>query len=406
MSSEMKAVVAAFAVSLLVAATGAAASGELDAAMGKALFERDWVPAPTSTDASDGLGPLFAARSCAGCHAGPTLAARFTDASDGRIAGRGFVIRFGDADGRPDSLYGRLLQQQAVQSMKPEGRVVLLASADPLKSYTYDLELMRGSLDPTTHVSARLAPPLVGRAALERIDADAVIARADPDDRDHDGISGRARMIATDSGEALGRYGWKAQSTGLEVQIADAFAIDIGLSSALRPFPHGDCTEREPDCMAAPTGASDRYGGNELAPEIVGLVAAYVRSLPLNARSGNDIAAVNLFASTGCAACHVPEMAAEGGGTVAVHTDLLLHDMGPALDDGVGEPGVASAEWRTAPLVGMAPVGGRRYLHDGRAATIDAAIRAHGGEASAALARYLALSETERQALAAYVESL
>ena len=99
-------------------------------------------------------------------------------------------------------------------------------------------------------------------------------------------------------------------------------------------------------------------------------------------------------------------MPAEGGGTVAAFTDLLLHDMGPALDDGVGEPGVASAEWRTAPLVGMAPIGGRRYLHDGRAATIDAAIRAHGGEASAALSRYLALSDNERQALAAYVESL
>ena len=94
-------------------------------------------------------------------------------------------------------------------------------------------------------LSPRLAPPLVGRAALERIDADAVIAHADPDDRDGDGISGRARMIATDGGEALGRYGWKAQSAGLEAQIADAFAIDIGLSSALRPFPHGDCTPRE-----------------------------------------------------------------------------------------------------------------------------------------------------------------
>ncbi len=401
----MRIVAVSLAVSALVAATGAMASGDLDAVMGKALFARDWVAAPASTDAADGLGPLFAARSCSGCHAGPTLGARFIDAPEGRIAGRGFVIRFGDRDGNPDPLYGHLLQQQAVQGMKPEGRVVLLASADPSHSYTYDFEPMRGPLAPATHLSPRLAPPLVGRAALERVDAKAVMALADPDDRDGDGISGRARMIATDGGEMLGRYGWKAQSVSLDVQIADAFAVDMGLSSALRPFPHGDCTAAEPDCMAAPTGESDRYKGQELAPEIVGLVASYVRSLPSPAPN-NDTRAAALFVATGCAACHVPDMPAEGGGAVTVHTDLLLHDMGPALDDGVGEPGVASAEWRTTPLVAMAPGGGRHYLHDGRAATVDAAIRAHGGEASAALSRYLHLSDEQRRALVAYVESL
>ena len=93
----------------------------MDAVLGKALFERDWVPAPTSTDASDGLGPLFSARSCKGCHVGPSLAARFTDAPDGRIAGRGLVMRFGDSEGRPDPLYGRLLQNQAVQGMQRRG---------------------------------------------------------------------------------------------------------------------------------------------------------------------------------------------------------------------------------------------------------------------------------------------
>jgi CxxC motif-containing protein (DUF1111 family) len=401
----MRVVLAALGISALVAATGAAASGELDAVMGKALFERDWVPAGASTDASNGLGPLFAAKSCAGCHAGPALAARFTDAPEGRIAGRGFVMRFGDAEGRPDPLYGHLLQGQAVPGMNPEGRIVLIASADPEKGYTYDMELTRGPLDPATHLSPRLAPPIVGRAALEKIDAAGVIARADPDDRDGDGISGRARIVATDGGDALGRFGWKAQSTSLDVQIADAFAMDIGLSSALRPFPHGDCTEREADCMAAPTGVSDRYDGNELSPDILSLVAAYVRSLKAPTPSA-DKAGASLFAATGCGACHFPEMPAAGGGTVAVHTDLLLHDMGAALDDGVGEPGVASAEWRTAPLIAMAPGGGRRYLHDGRAATVDAAIRAHGGEAGAAVSRYLALSDDERRALAAYVESL
>ena len=398
----MRIVAAALLSSVLVAATGAAASGELDAVLGKALFERDWVPAGASTDAANGLGPLFAARSCAGCHAGPTLAARFTDAPEGRIAGRGFVLRFGDAEGRPDPLYGHLLQGQAVPGIAPEGRVVLLASADPEKGYTYEMELMRGALDPATRQSARLAPPLVGRTALELVDADAVAAHADPDDRDGDGISGRMRLIDG----ALGRFGWKAQSPSLEVQIADAFAMDIGLSSALRPLPYGDCTERQTDCMEAATGASDKYEGHELAPEIVGLVAAYVRSLeppkPSPLRTGGAM----LFADVGCASCHVPTLLAIDGGPVTTFTDLLLHDMGPGLDDGVGAPGVTSSEWRTAPLIGMAEGNGRRYLHDGRAATLDAAIRAHGGEAESARARYLALSESECRALVEFAGAL
>jgi CxxC motif-containing protein (DUF1111 family) len=398
----MRIVLAALGISAIAAATGAAASGELDAVLGKALFERDWVPAPASTGTADGLGPLFAARSCAGCHAGPTLAARFTDAPGGRIAGRGFVLRFGDAEGRPDPLYGHLLQGQAVQGITPEGRVVLLAFEDSERTYTYDLELMRGGLDPATRQSARLAPPLVGRAALELADADAVAAHADPDDRDGDGISGRMRMIDG----ALGRFGWKAQSASLEVQIADAFAMDIGLSSALRPSPHGDCTERQTDCMEAATGESDKYEGHELAPEIVGLVAAYVRGLEPPKPSPLKIGGAKLFTDAGCASCHVPTLLAIDGGPVTTFTDLLLHDMGPGLDDGVGAPGVASFEWRTAPLIGMAEGNGRRYLHDGRAATLDAAIRAHGGEAESARARYLALSESERRALVEFVGAL
>ena len=91
---------------------------------------------------------------------------------------------------------------------------------------------------------------------------------------------------------------------------------------------------------------------------------------------------------------------------MTAYTDLLLHDMGPDLDDGVGAPGVASAEWRTAPLIAVSGGEGRRYLHDGRAPDLDAAIRAHGGEGKGARTRYLALSDPERQALIDFVGSL
>lgn len=399
----MRIAAAAIAMSAIAAGTGAVASGDMDAVLGKALFDRAWVPAPSSTDAANGLGPLFSARSCSACHAGPALAARFTDAPDGKVAAGGFVVRFGSADGRADPAYGRQLQNQAVQGMPSEGRIVLTGTATG--NLDHAVELVRGPLDAATRQSARLAPSLLGRAALERIDPAAVLALADPEDRDGDGISGRAHMIKSRAGPRLGRFGWKASITAIDQQIAAAFAMDMGLASALRPLPAGDCTPQQADCLAGPHGTSERYQGQEISDEMLTLVAAFVESFDVPKRPGNAIGA-RLFADTGCAACHVPGLPDRNGGEVLAYTDLLLHDMGPSLDDGVGEADAASAEWRTAPLVAVSVGEGRRYLHDGRAPTIDAAIRAHGGEAEAARARYDALSEAERSALVAFVESL
>lgn len=405
----MRTLAAAFVVAALIATAGFAATAldpQMAAVLGKALFERDWVPAPASTDSADGLGPLFAAKGCSGCHAGPALAARFTAAPDRHVAARGLVVRFGDAEGHSDPLYGALLQNQAVQGMLPEGRIVLTsadAARDPLE---VTVTLDRGPLDPATHKSVRIAPPLPGRDALERIDDAAVVALADPEDRDHDGVSGRARMLASDSETMLGRYGYKAGAATLKDQIADAFATDLGLSSARRPFPHGDCTVAETDCMAAASGESARSAGRELSDDVFDVLAAYLKSLPTPQHAANASAGGKLFAATGCAACHVPAMPARDGGSVSAYTDLLLHDMGAALDDGVGAADVDSAEWRTAPLIAVSTGNGRRYLHDGRAPTLDAAIRAHGGEAENARGRYLALSDADRQALVTFVGSL
>jgi CxxC motif-containing protein (DUF1111 family) len=135
-------------------------------------------------------------------------------------------------------------------------------------------------------------------------------------------------------------------------------------------------------------------------------VAAFVRSLDARPADSAQQADRALFAATGCASCHVPEMPGADGGPVRAYTDLLLHDMGEGLDDGMGEPGVASSEWRTAPLAALAPRKDRRYLHDGRAATLDAAIRAHGGEAAAAQTRYADLDASDRRALLAFLEGL
>lgn len=384
-------------------ATSPASARDLDAAIGKALFDRAWVPAPASTNADDGLGPLFNARACAACHrnAGP---ARVLRAADATLTGQGLVVRFATANGAPDPFYGHQLQDRAVPGLRTEGRLAFTTTdTGPLD---WSLALDGPPRAPGVRAGLRLAPSLTGRAELARIDAAAILAAADPDDRDGDGISGRARIVATRDGRSEpGRFGWKASVADLPTQVAGAFALDMGLSSRIAPLPYGDCTQAETGCLAAATGIRPGDGGQELDDTIVRLVAGFVatRTAP---PPPDEPAAFRLFTTTGCAACHRPTMPGATGASLRTFTDLLLHDMGPVLDDGVGEPGVTSAEWRTAPLVDLAPGDGRRYLHDGRAATIEAAIAAHGGEGAPARARYATLAPADRQSLLRFIEGL
>ena len=381
----------------------ALAHADLDAVVGKALFERVWVQAPATTDAADGLGPLFNERSCASCHRGGG-GASFARSTEGAWSVRGVAVRLGDADGHGDPVFGRQLQTHAVAGLKPEGALRFSDAAGvPEPAITID-----GKLATATRLSVRQAPSLFGRTAFDQATDASILAHADPDDRDGDGISGRPNLITRNGGTAIGRYGWKAETADLPEQIAHAFALDIGLSSPGAPRPHGDCTVAETDCMGAPTGESAGFGGRELSAEMVGLVAAFVRSLPDGAdAAASSAAGAKLFTAAGCGACHVPALADAAGHPVRTYSDLLLHNMGPGLDDAVGEPGVASAEWRTAPLIGLANGGSaRRYLHDGRADGVDAAIRAHGGEAAGAVARYGTLDDDDRRLLTEYLETL
>lgn len=390
---------------LLLGAGSPALPHDLDAAIGRALFERAWVPAPASTAADDGLGPLFNARSCAACHrgGGPAQIAR---ADDGAMRGSGLVLRFGTAAGAPDPVYGRQLQDRAVPGLRSEGRLHLSAVGEPGR-LAGTAELFGPPLAPGVRSGLRLAPSLAGRADLARIDAAAILAGADPDDRDGDGVSGRARIVGDADGRPLpGRFGWKAAVPDLPTQVAVAFAFDMGMSSRGAPFPHGDCTPIETECRAAPTGVGPGDNGEELDDTIIDLVARFLETRTAPAAPADPVAR-NLFAATGCAACHRPQLPDAAGTPVRAYTDLLLHDMGADLDDGVGEVGVASAEWRTAPLVDLGNRDGtRRYLHDGRAATVEQAIAAHAGEAAGARARYDALDPADRAALLTFIEGL
>ncbi|WP_052340818.1 di-heme oxidoredictase family protein [Salinarimonas rosea] len=373
------ALAAALAACVLV--PSAHADDRMSRVLGEALFERAWVPAPSSTRANDGLGPLFNARACVSCHVGLVRAPTRVGA-DGVVTSETLVLRLSDAAGRPDPVYGTQIQTAAVPGFAPDG----LLRRTPGGYAPHGLA--RGALAATTRTGARIAPALRGLGRLEAVPDAVLAAAADPEDRDGDGISGRF----------VGRFGHKAQARDLAEMTAIAFAADLGMSTTHRPAAEGDC----PTCRAAPHG-----GTPEIVDEIVGLVAAYLAAVPPPPEPAPDAAGARLFAETGCAACHAPALASPDG-EVRAYTNLLVHDLGPGLDGGATEPGIAPGEWRTAPLWGLsrALADGAGLLHDGRAATVAEAIAAHGGEAAGARTAFDRLAAGERARLLRFVEGL
>ena len=375
---------------LLLLASSAQADEGLDRRMGKELFERNWVQAPSTTRASDGLGPLFNARSCAACHPGGG-AVGFEPSAEGSHS-VGLVARFAYESDSSDPFYGRQLQTAAITTQSPEGRVWLDPDGRPA------LNLSGPPLAARSGIGFRRAPTLAGRGLIATIPDAAILGAADPEDADGDGISGRARMI----GERVGRFGWKADHATLEDQVASAFSMDMGLSSRRDPDHFGDCTMQQPDCRLAHDGSDALGEGFELSEAVVDLVSLYVATLGKE-RPG-AASGLALFEEAGCAACHMPVV--EGtDGPVGIYSDLLLHDMGAANADGFSMPGVLASEWRTAPLIGLS-TSNSRMMHDGRAATAREAIGLHGGEASAARDAFAALAPAQQEELLRFVEGL
>lgn len=333
----------------------------MEIALGRALFDKLWVPAPASTGGSDGLGPLMNARSCAECH---------PDLGRGRIEGAQSALTLRLMP--PDPVLGAQVQTRAVPGLAPETGAALATGVQ---------------------VSPRLAPSLAGMGLIAAIPPAQILALADPDDRDGDGISGRAAQTP----EGLGRFGLKAEETSVRGQITAALHLDLGLSTQDHPQPWGDCTPAQTACRrAAPAGDPD------VTEAALQALESLLRHAPVPARTQAEPEGEALFVALGCAACHHPGFvtAPDPDPDLSLQpirpwSDFLLHDMGPELAAG-------SAEWRTAPLWDLAPP----YLHDGRAATLDAAIRAHGGEAASARARYGALDAADRATLTAFLESL
>lgn len=427
---------------------------ELDFKVGNGLFKKLWVSSPSSTLASDGLGPLYNARSCQRCHLkdgrghppeapGDDATSMFLRISvpapdDAPISEiEAFLLSIGPGDQgrtRPHPVYGGQLQDKAVAghpaeaqlSVTYEERQVALSDGETatLLEPAYDaVDPRYGPLGEETMLSARVAPPMIGLGLLEAIPAEDILAQVDPEDSDGDGISGRAQWVWSFEHDRplLGRFGWKAGAPTIREQAASAFAGDIGISSPLFDAPGGDCTKAQPDCLAGPHGDGDARD-TEIDAEGLDLVTFYSRNLAVPARRDVDSPEVlrgkRVFHESGCTGCHTPKFVThrledqpeQSFQLIWPMTDMLLHDMGEGLADHRPEGRASGREWRTAPLWGIGLTeqvnGHSRFLHDGRARSLLEAILWHGGEARAARNRVVEMPADDRAALIRYLESL
>ncbi|MBL4906344.1 MAG: c-type cytochrome [Sneathiella sp.] len=421
--------------------------GQRDFKLGNGLFRKIWVPSPASTQASDGLGPLFNARSCQRCHLkdgrghppkGPDdLATSMflrlsvppkTDAERAMIASGEHALI-------PEPTYGGQLQDFAVTGLQAEGRMVikyteqLVTLADgevvSLRKPSYSVaNLGYGPMAKDVFLSPRVAPQMIGLGLIEAIHPGDIRIQADPSDTDNNGISGKISEVsgARNGERLLGLFGWKASTPSVALQSASAFAGDIGISSPLAPRHWGDCTLNQKDCLDRPSGVQKHLGGTEAPNPVLDLVTFYSRNLAVPARRNVQNKEVlrgkEVFYGAGCAECHTPKYVTRRDAPQKEHqfqliwpyTDLLLHDMGDGLADNRPVGSASGNEWRTAPLWGIGLTetvnGHTNFLHDGRARNLLEAILWHGGEAKSSRDAVANMTKSDRDVLLRFLNSL
>lgn len=347
-------------------------------ARGLEAFDRSFTP-------EDGLGPLFNQTRCSSCHDLPTKGGHGAEAV--RKATRWDAATGCDllVDGGGD-----LLQS----SVTPAGRAAGLAPERTPEGATAITDLR--------------APALYGLGLAGAVPIEAIAARADPDDRDGDGISGRLGTAATGG---VGLFGQKAGRRSIHSFIEDAARGEIGLTTPEHP------EEQRPAGQDLPDGA-DPATEPEVDDAFLAALVDYVDFLavpPVAAPSGPDDRAsarrgAETFEAVGCASCHTPTWTTgeDAPGSLRerrfrAYSDFLLHDMGDGLAD-ICAPGAAPSEWRTARLVGLSLRGD--FLHDGRAQRIEDAIGYHGGEAAGSRDAFRALTPEARRELILFLQTL
>jgi CxxC motif-containing protein (DUF1111 family) len=388
--------------------------------VGNALFRDNWVPAPSSAEGRDGLGPLFVASSCSACHMED---GRGRPPLDDAERSTGMVVFSSSSldPSAPHPMLGAQVQELAMPGVEPEAHVRLVPvdvsphGAAPLMTWRVELRTPAGAPIHDAVPSVRMGPQLIGLGLLEAVDDETIRAAADPEDRDRDGISGRAHEVDADGVRRIGRFGWKATQATLDAQVAAALHGDMGLTTSVHP--RESLTEAQRASITAPSG-----GDPEVDDLKVQRLAHYCRVLAVPRRRNADDPRVQrgsaLFESTGCVSCHRPSMRTGTGSPVsqyhevdvAAYTDLLLHDMGEGLADGRPDGMASGSEWRTPPLWGLGLIevvnGHTRLLHDGRARSVEEAILWHGGEAASSRRSFEALGADDREALLAFLRSI
>jgi CxxC motif-containing protein (DUF1111 family) len=428
--------------------------------IGNSFFKRNWVEAPASTTARDGLGPHFIARSCAGCHTmdgrgSPPDWSKTLDADPEKTVA--LLMRLsvpgkpGDTAGVvPEPTYGDQFNNAAIQGVKPEGHVEIRSEAVhgrfkdgtryTLQKPIYKLtDLAYGPMAKDVMISPRIAPQMIGMGLLEAIPESEILANARNQAAAGGAIKGQPNRVwdAFAKKELIGRFGWKANVGSVAHQSAGAFNGDMGITTSV--FASEACTPAQKDCLAAPHGGGKVKGSAGLVPaaqasssppeiddETFAQVAFYTATIaPPARRQPNDPQVLRgqaLFAQARCAACHrpsyttgeplFPRLSSDKvkGQRIWPYTDLLLHDMGEGLADGRPDFLANGRQWKTPPLWGIGLIkdvnGHQRLLHDGRANGVLEAVLWHAGEAQGAKDQVLKFSAADRAALVKFVESL
>lgn len=375
---------------------------------GRELFIAHWFPAPNSRTTLDGLGPLFNANACSTCHI-----------ADGRIdpykengeLDPSFLFRIGDIDGNEHPVYGGQLQTQSTIGVA-EGSVSW--SLSELNSSKILFNFISDESLEDYHMGPRLAPHLLGMGLLDLISEKSILEYADPNDQDNDGISGRAHWVYEEGLWRIGRFGWKAINATLRTQNAGAMHQDMGLTSSVNLSEN--CTNAQEICDSEANGGTPEVSESSLMAIVNFMSALGVPQRRISDQSLFDKGA-DIFDTIGCASCHratfetskSEKFATLSQQRIYPYTDLLLHDMGESLSDGIKEKDAAANEWRTPPLWGIGIVEakeGSRFLHDGRAQTIAEAIGYHAGEATKVRENFMQLTPQEKTALLEFLRAI
>lgn len=390
---------------------------------GDADFEATFVTSPAPVNG--GLGPVFNNTSCVGCH---PRDGRGTPSEEGE-AFRSMLFRISvpgvGPNGGPNPVpgMGGQLQDRAVYGVQPEGRITVTYVEVPdhfadgtefsLRRPVYAVASAYRAVPSDMLMSPRVAPPVFGLGLLEAVPESAIMARADENDANGDGISGRPNIVwNVESGRAtLGRFGWKAGAPTVRQQVAGAYNEDMGITTGL--FRMESCHD-QPQSQGNPDTI-------DIDDHRLEATAHYVRTLAVPAQRNRSNAAVvagaRIFREANCSGCHVPvlttgsvDLPELSGQKFAPYTDLLLHDMGEGLADNRPDYLADGREWRTAPLwgIGLTSVvnGHTNFLHDGRARDLLEAIMWHGGEAERSREYVRRLSRQDRESLLAFLFSL